>query len=168
MLKIIDYPMNRDGVGIGGIAFPLLTPNGTCLHNITLGMPNGESVRSEIQITPIAIVVRDHLLSLPGLEQIALYEHWEGLGRQLFIDRSAALDCEELLEVLERYLIELSNIEPNINVMEQMIAEARRCLDIPVFLIESFFACTTSLLDPRSQATYQTNNFQAQRIRHKQ
>ena len=142
MLKIIDYPMNPDGKGVEGFQFPLLTPNGSCLHNITLGKPKGDQIRRDIELTPFAGLVRDHLLSLPGLEEVALYEHWIGLGRNVFIGRSPALSWEELWDATKPYFAELSRAEPKKDVLEQTIADARRHLDHPVFLVEWFSHAT--------------------------
>ncbi len=138
MLKLIDYPMNPEGKGVEGFPFPLLTPNGGCLHNITISKPEGDHVRRDIRLTSRATLMRDHLLSLPGLEEIALYENWEGLGRNMFIGCSAALTWDELWEATKPYFIEVSNAEPKEDTLEQMIIDARQRLDSPVLLAERF------------------------------
>lgn len=136
MYKFIDYPKNPNGGAVGNMPYPLLAEDKTCLHNISHGRPSG--CMADVQITAQAARLRDDLLSLPGVEEIALYENWMHRGREVFVGRSGALTWKEFQDATKAYFAELSSEPSRTGLLAQEMVRAKKCLDRPVFLIEKF------------------------------
>lgn len=133
--QLVHLPGNPFGKYLVNIGFDLLTEDGQCLHNISRSRPNGNCYIDTLTLTAEGVQLRDDLLSIPGLTELAFYQNWMSKKREVFIGFSETVTWEQLWQHIQPYLT-LREADAPAQKVKDLLGLAKVALGAPLIGIK--------------------------------